>query len=607
MKKYKELFTPIKIGKMELKNRTIFPPISTNFAAADGHLTEKFMQHYERRAVGGVALIIIENVCIDFPQARHGKFEPRFDSSDFLPDWQELVRRVHKHTVKISVELTHDGYKEKTVNEFSAGKIEEILKKYVNAAEIAFKAGFDFVEIQAAHGLLPNKFLSPLTNQRNDKWGKRTVFAVEIRRRIGEKLGFEFPVTIRLAVDDFKANGIDLAEGKRIAEILAAAGYDMIQADVGLGPKEKRLEPMAYEEGWRSYLAKAIKPLPVPVAAVGVIRSPEIAEKILKEEAELVVLGRTLIADPDWVNKVENGEENLLRKCIGCSECIKARHDENVAIRCGVNANVGNEKEIQNTGEPKTIAVVGCGPAGLEATRISALRGHNVHLFCENFGGQLYIGSVPPGKKKIEWLIEFYRNSLAKMDNLHLHYGEYSQKDVAAINPQAVIIATGSKPIVPKWLKNEENVFSYADILAKKVSLENKKIVVGGGGLVGCETALFLAQNNEVTIIEMLPDVGLGMETLSRNHLLGELKEKNVEILTHKKIEQINGGVIIVSDVEDFQKKKIKFDIFVAAFGNKTFVPFRFEKVPHYIIGDAATVRKIVDAVSEGYRVATEL
>ena len=600
---YKKMFEPIKIGNVLLKNRTIFPPISTNFAGEDGCLTKRFIQHYVRRAQGGVALIIVENVCIDYPEGRHGAFEPRIDSGRFLPCWRELIDALEKYDVKVSIELTHPGYKDKTIEALTNEEIERLIGKYVNAAVIAKDAGFDMVELQGAHRLIINHFLSPLTNHRKDRWGKRTEFAVELRRRIANVCGWEFPVTIRAAVDDFQEGGIDLNEGKRIASVLAEAGYDMIQADVGLGPKEKRLEPMAYEEGWRSYLAEKIRPLPVPVAAVGVIRTPEIAEEILEKKADLIVLGRTLIADPDWVNKAKVGKEHLIRRCIGCSECIKARHDEDTAIRCGVNANVGNEEEITEADNKKIVAIVGCGPAGLEAARVSSLRGHTVYLFCKKFGGQLIIAAVPPGKRKIKWLVDYYKNTLNEIKNVNIHNGEFQKKDIESLNPDVVIIATGAKPFVPHWMQKND-AYIYSDVLSGKVSFENKRIVIGGGGLVGCETALFLADNNRVIIVEMLKEIAEGMETLTRGHLLRELKNKGVTILTEKKIIDINKGSIMIKDMNTYEEEEIACDFFIAAFGNKPYVPFHFEDRPCYVIGDAVSSGRIVDAVHQGYSVA---
>ena len=303
---YDEIFNPIKIGDVEVNNRVIFPPISTNFAHDDRHLSELFIKHYIRRARGEIGLIIVENSCVSYPEGKHGAYELRIDSWEFYDDWKKFADSMRNYSTKISVELTHKGWKKRGVDFLSEEKIGEIIEDYATAAEIACKAGFDMVEVQGAHGLLVNQFLSPLTNNRNDDWGLRERFAIEMRKEIAKRCGWDFPVTIRLAVDDFKDGGIDLKEGKRLAKVLSEY-YDMIQADIDLGPKELRLEPMAFQQGWRAYLAEKIRPLKVPVAAVGIIREPDVAVRILRHQADMIVLGRTLIADPDWLIKVKEG------------------------------------------------------------------------------------------------------------------------------------------------------------------------------------------------------------------------------------------------------------------------------------------------------------
>ncbi|MBW2301748.1 MAG: FAD-dependent oxidoreductase [Deltaproteobacteria bacterium] len=604
--KYKKLFEPIKIGNVELKNRIIFPPVSTNFASADGHLTDKFIKHYARRANGGAALIIVENVCIDYPGGKKGAFEPRIDSYDFLSDWEILTKEIHKQGALASLELAHPGYKDRGVDSLSEKEILAISEKYAKAAEIAKDAGFDMVEVQGAHGLLVNQFLSPLTNHRDDRWGKPIEFAVKVRKRIAERCGWDLPVTIRLAVEDLSQGGIGITEGKALALSLSSGAYNMIQADFGLGPKEKRLEPMAYPEGWRAYLAEAIRPLPVPVAAVGVIRNPETALSILEKQADIVALGRTLIADPDWTNKVKEGKEHLIRKCIGCSECIKARHDEDAAIRCGVNPNVGNEEDIMKAKHKKIVAVVGCGPAGLEATRIAAERGHEVHLFCKEFGGQLNIASVPPGKEKIRWLMEYYRNALQGCGNITAHHGEYAKESIMAIDPDGVIMATGAKPFVPFPIV-EGIVYVYDEVLRGTVKFENKIIVVAGGGFVGCETANFLAGNNEITIVEMLNEILPGVETLTRNYLVNELREKGAKVMTKSKLVEIKKGEVVLENTGNGHMEILKCDGIVVATGGKPSIPFAIGDRAHYVVGDAKEVRKIADAVREGYMAAKQL
>ena len=605
---YPKLFEPINIGKVQLMNRAVFPPISTNFALENGRLTEKFVKHYERRARGGVGLIIVENTSIDFPEGKHMPFQPRIDSKAVLRDWEWLAFEVHKYEgVKLSIELAHEGWKKIGVDYLSPEKVEELVEKFAYSARLAMEAGFDMVEIQGAHGLLVNQFLSPLTNHRDDEWGEPTRFAVEVRKRIAEECGRDFPVTIRLAVDDFLDGGINLSMGREIALELAKAGYDMIQADVGLGPKEKRLEPMHYPQAWRAYLAEKIRPLPVPVAAVGMIREPKVAERVLETQADLVVLGRTLIADPDWVKKIAEGKEHLIRRCIGCSECIKAVHDEKGPIRCGANANVGNEEDIPKAPRKRVIAIIGAGPGGLEASRVAALRGHEVHLFYEVFGGQLVLAKVPPGKEKIGWLIEYYRNVLAEMPNVHLHEGKVSKEDVMKFNPEAVVIASGAKPFLP--CSGERGLITPFDrILRGEVKVEGKEVLIGGGGLVGVETALYLAQfNNRVKIIKRSPAVLPNVERITRGYLLRELEEKGIPILTGRSFVSAGDGYAIVENTETGEKEMIKCDVIVGAFGMRPYVPFVIDGVEYHIIGDAKSVRNIASAVKEGYEVGRKL
>ncbi len=641
---FDSVFTPINIGKMRVRNRVIFPPISTNFADENGYVTDRMIYHYEKRAMGGAGLIIVENVCFDYPRGRHGAYQPRVDDPKFIRGLKRLAEAVHRYGAKISAELTHPGMfadlrfnggltpmgpsriplrRDKGfVREMTAEDIAYLLEKISDAALYLREAGFDSVEVQAAHGLLVNQFLSPLTNHRKDEYGgsveKRSRIARDILDAIRKKAGEDFPVSVRLAVHEFKDGGIDLyKDGVQIAKLLAEYGYQMIQADLGLGDKEKRLEPIMYKEAWRSYMAEEVKKhVSIPVAAVGMIRNPETAEELIKSgKADMVVVGRTLIADPFWPQKVRKGEVVLIRRCIGCNECVKARHDDDVPLRCATNPEVGlsyTDSLIERALNPKKILIIGAGPAGLEAARILGMRGHDVVLYeKENrIGGALNIAAVPPGKSKIRWLIDYYSNVLKTMSNVEIHLGESAnRKTIEKEAPDFVVVATGSVPIFIST--GCRNTFRYTDVLEGKVNLEDEEVIVGGGGLVGCETALYLAsRGNRVTILEMLTDVAREMETLSRKALLRELEKNNVKIFTSRRIKRMENRKVYVENIET-EEEEIFHGKLVVAFGgkpNNAIVGIIEElEIPYEVIGDAKAVRKIADAVSEGYRLGKML
>ncbi len=631
---YNNLFSEIRVGSLTLKNRIIFPPISTNFASVDGEVTPYFIYHYARRAKGGAALITLENMCIQYPDARHGATQPRIDDDRFIPGLSLLAYEIHKYDSLAFMELTHPGLFSEL--EHSGGKtpvapsdvdlrkdhlhphvltedeIREIIEIFAQAALRAKKAQFDGVEIEAAHALLVNQFLSPIANKRTDKFGgsleNRVRFASMLIERIKEVCGRNFTVTARLGVIDFVDGGIDIKEGAKIAKAFEEMGCAALHADVGFGNKEYRLEPMQYKEAWRTSYAEELKKegVKIPVVAVGMIRNPSVAEDIISSgKADLVALGRTLIADPDWPVKAETGREKEIKRCIGCSECIKARHDEGTGLRCGVNPTVGTIGETEVFAPAlnrKRVLVIGAGPAGLEAATVLKQRGHNVEIWEKNsyIGGALYLASVPPGKEKLRWLIEYYQYMIQKL-GIVLKLGHTANiKEIEQYNPDAVIMAYGSKCLVPpiKGIHNPNSI-TFRDVLTKKVMISGKKVVVGGGGLVGCETALYLAElDNKVTIAEMLPEIATGTETLSRNYLLRELKEHKVEILTNAPVNEIGSDFVKLGNGDT-----IPADYFVIAFGGKPDHSLYNEVRKYfetYIVGDAVKTRKIIDAVREG-------
>ncbi len=637
---YKELFSPIRVGKLKLKNRILFPPISTNLATVNGEVTSEFVHHYSRRAKGGASFITIENLCIKFPDARHGATQPRIDKDSYIPGLSKVAYEVHRYGGYLFGELTHPGAMSNMKlaegmhpvapsavdirpdhvipKELTEEEITEIVDMFAHAALRARKAHFDGVEIEAAHGLLVNQFFSQYSNKRTDKFGgtleNRVRFSKLIIDGIHDLCGKDFPVTVRLGVKDYIDDSGSVEEAVEIAKALEAMGYAAIHGDVGFGPLEKRLEPMQYPEAWRVNLAEILKKngITIPVVAVGMIRKPETAEDILSSgKADIIGLGRALFADPDWPLKAQNNKERAIRKCIGCSECILARSPEGSATRCGFNPTVGrleSDEILIPVLKPKNVLVIGAGPGGLEAAVTLRQRGHMVTVWDrENtIGGNLRIGDVPPGKDKLKWMIDYYDYMIGELGiNLNLNK-DVSLEDIKAFQPDTVIFATGSEPIVPpvKGITGNKSL-NYIDVLEGKYKdITGKKVAVGGGGLVGCETALLLAKNNDVSIIEMLPELAMGMEPLSRNYLLRELKESGVSVYVNSTVKSIEEDKVIIN--ESGREKSIAYNTFVVAFGgkpNRKLYEALDDSYEKYFVGDAFGVAKIIDAVQSGYAI----
>jgi len=641
---YSHLFSPLRVENLILKNRVVFPPIATNFASVNGEVTPEMIYHYGRRAQGGAAMVTMENICIQFPDARHGTTQPRVDDDRFIAGLSRVAYEIHKHGSLAFMELTHPGLfsslklsQNKTPvapsavklrpdgvlpHELTVDEIEAIADSFARAALRAKQAHFDGVETEAAHGLLIDQFLSPLTNKRTDEFGGSLENRVRFSRMIIDKIkqlcGADFTVTARIGVVDFMDRGLTIDQGVEIARAYEQMGYAAVHADVGFGAKEKRLEPMQYPEAWRGYIAEALKKggVNIPVIAVGMIRNPQRAEEILESGgADLIGLGRALIADPDWPLKSQMGHAKEIIRCIGCSECIKARHEEGTALRCGVNPHVGRletDEILHPALQKKTILVIGAGPAGLEAAITLKQRGHEVVIWEKEarIGGALALGAVPPGKEKINWLIEYYDYMLEKL-HIAVEFNKTATLEAAHdLQPDVVIIGMGAN-YTPPPIKGiaKALVKSFREILDSSEVVHGKNVIVGGGGLVGCETALYLRDHgNEVTIVEMLPEIAMGMEPISRGYLLREIEEKGVVCKTSAPVQEILDSGVRIG--EDGNSETLPADLFVTAFGGRQDHSLYLELKQHYEtyqIGDVHKVCKIIDAVHSGFAIGKRL
>ena len=637
---FQSLFEPGSIGTMELKNRLIMAPISSNLAVEDGTAGENLLFHYAERARGGVGLIIVENVCITYPLARHGAAQPRIDADVFIPGLARLTDAIHRGGAKASVELTHPGMnaglryiagetpvapsavpraKDGLVpRALSHEEIVEVVGEYVEAARRARQAGFDAVELQACHGLLINQFLSPLTNRRQDEYGgsreDRIRFLAEIVEGIKRHVGADFPVMVRLVAEDALDGGLALEDGRWLARCLEEVGADAIHPDFGLGGKEKRLEPMPYPQAWRAYLAEEIKAaVSIPVIAVGVIREPQVAEEILEAgKADFVALGRALNADPEWPNKARGGDVGAIRRCVGCNECVIARHVADAPLRCTLNATVGRDPEVcrlERAANPRKVLVVGGGPAGMEAARVAALRGHRVTIYEREpcLGGMVNVAAIPPGKEKLNWITEYYSHELPRLGVEVCLEETLDAEQVRTLKPDVVVVATGSESAILNIPGVDgSNVLVAQDLLARRMHFTGQRFAVVGGGMLGLETAEYLAvQGNRVAVLKRYETIGRGIEPLYRDYLLRKLREHGVEIVTRVGVEAIQADGVLVRD-DDGGERVVAADRVVLARGAKPSggLAQAIQDLEPIVVGDAVQPRKIIDAIAEGYLVA---
>lgn len=621
--------------------------MATNLGSAFGEVTPELLRYYERRARGGVGLIIVENAQVDMFQGRSLVAQIAVDSDKFLPGLRALAEVIHAGGAGAFLQIQHGGrqctpsttdglqpvapspvpckFLQVTPRALTREEIRELVEKFAQAALRAKVAGFDGVEVHAAHGYLLNEFLSPYTNRRDDEYGgsfeNRMRFLLEILGRIRELVGEDFVVGVRLSVEEFVPGGLTLAESREIARELEAHGVDYISVSCGIYESVSTIiEPMNFPEGWRANLARGIKEVvSCPVIAVGVIRHPEVAERILAAgDADFVAIGRGLIADPDWVRKVAEGREEEINHCISCNVGCIGELFANGKVHCAVNPWAGRElyfDERTRAPEKKRVVVVGGGPGGMMAALVAAQRGHEVHLFEKEkeLGGQLRFAALAPHKDKLLWFVEYLRVSLEKFGVSVYLESEATPEAVLALHPQAVIVATGGVPVVPEFSALDPSFACTAwDVLQGKVRLEGKEVVVIGGGVVGCETALFLAEReNRVTIVEMLPQLAADAEVITRIELLKALNVANIRIMTSTRCIDVQGRNVVYLCDADPKTSELHPEYIVFALGtqpNRELFDILSQKMQNlFLVGDAREPRKVYHAVYEGALAAAQV
>lgn len=658
MKKYQNIFNPLTVKNMTIKNRIVMTPMGTNYGEQNGEMSFLHMDYYEQRAKGGVGLIIVENASVDSPQGSNGTTQLRIDHDNYIPRLFKLCETVHSHGACIAVQINHAGASALSsrinMQPVSASnlpskkggeiprplqkeEITAIVKKYGEAAKRAQVAGFDAVEIHAGHSYLISQFLSPTTNNRTDEFGgskeNRACFAKMVMDEVRSQVGPMFPIMIRISADELVEGGNTLEDTLELLEYFAEEA-DIIDVSAGLtGSIQYQIDANYLKDGWRSFMAKAVKEkFNKPVITTGNIRNPKIAEKILEDgDADLIGMGRGLIAEPEWVNKVESGREDELRKCISCNiGCAGHRIGINRPIRCTINPaiNIGEGYKKEKIKNSCNVVVIGGGTAGLEAACTAAEVGCTTFLIEKKdvLGGLAHEISKIPDKNRLADFPNYLINRASKLNNLFVFKNrEADIKFIDSLNPNIIVNATGSNPLLPpiKGLKEameKEN----SKVASIKEMIENipnypedmtgKKVVVIGGGAVGLDVVEFFAPRNaKISIVEMQPVIGKDLDPVTKVQTSTLIEKHDVLELTNTALLEVKDNSFIVR--RDGKEEELEFDYGFVCLGMRANAPvleslrenFDSSKVEIVNIGDSVRARRIIEGVQEGRNILNTL
>ena len=638
------LFSPCKIGNVEIKNRICKAPQTTGLSHMDGTVSERLVRCYEDLAKGEVGMIIVEYAYVDRKFSKSASNQLGICDDEYMVGLGWLADTIKNNDCVPCIQIEHCGrqrflgppmksassnpwplmyerYGQAAIpEELTIAEIHQLVEDFGKAAWRAKTAGFQVVEIHGAHGYLITNFLSPFTNQRTDWFGgsreNRFRFLEMVFKRCKEYVGEDFPVIVRLSGTDYEPNGMTIEDtiyyAKRLEELGCAA------IDVSGGDHHQmvhQVTPMQLSRGHNVWAAEAIKKeVSIPVFATGSITLPDYAEEILASgKADFISMGRPLLADPYWAKKAMEGRPEDIAPCIRCNEgCLDRGNHLGKSINCTMNPTLGFEDAlaIRPAQTPKKVAVVGGGPAGLKAADTLALRGHQVTLF-ENrkLGGYLHEASYPEFKADIRDALR-YLTTQVKKRGIAIVEKAATAEDLKDFD--AVVLAAGASPVrLPVPGSDRDHVMPAVDILTAEAKQPAGRLVVVGGGLIGTETAVLLSQveGNQVTIVEMLPEIMRECSDCDRIVYSDMIRENGIRVLTSTQVREISDAGVVVE--KQGRQETIPADYVLVAVGmkpnNDLYQALKAMGKRVYNVGDSLQTGKIYDAIHTGYKAALKI
>jgi len=654
---YEKLFSPGKIGTVTLRNRLVMSPMGIGLANLDGTPSEEMIAYYEARAMGGAGLILPEITRVNDVHGPGLMRQLSVTQDRHIEPLSRLAAAIHKHNSKIFIQLHHPGretvsallggqpvvsasaipckYLQQETRALSTEEVRELIGQFIDGAVRVQKAGCDGVELHCAHGYLLQQFLSPYTNKRTDEYGgsfeNRLRMVCEIIAGIRAKCGPDFPVGVRLSVEEFlDKNGvtedyIHLQDGIKIAMALEAQGLDFIDVSVGLYETGMTcVEPISFPQGWRRDIIKAVKDhVHVPVIGVSVIREPAVAEKFLEDGVEdFVSMGRSWLADDAWGKKVQEGREKELCKCINCLRCFESLNEYNAAglpAECALNPRMARESrygELPYDTEHHSVVVVGGGPSGMMAAKTLAERGCKVTLMDRGstLGGTVNQAKLPPLKERMEWVMDYYRAAFEALGVEVLLNTEVTADLVAERKPDAVIVGTGSRSVIPGKIPGVtgSNVYTVEQVLTGQADLSAKNVTMIGAGITGIETAEYLAARKaKVTIVDLLDKVAPNANHTNVGDICGRLAQYGTEYLLGHALREIRSDAVVLEKQSDHSVVTVPTDAVVLSLGyrpdNALAEELKAKGLQVVTVGSAVKDGTIAPATRTGYEAARAL